>query len=159
MLLNKLIKCSNTCSSNARLFSALTAISPLDGRYSKQVNDLRPYYSEYALMKYRVQVEIEWFKVLFEHKIVSTDATQINAVKANHNDLANICKDFSIKDGERVKEIERTTNHDVKAIEYFLKEKFDEHAELSKLKEYLHFACTSEDINNLSYALMMHASL
>ena len=110
-------------------------------------------------MKYRVQVEIEWFKVLFDKKIVTGDPERISAVSNNHEDLAKIASGFSLEDGERVKEIERTTNHDVKAIEYFLKEKFDEHSELSQLKEYLHFSCTSEDINNLSYALMMHNSL
>ena len=107
-------------SSNGRLMN----ISPLDGRYSKQVDALRPYFSEYALMRMRVYVELEWYKRLFSHQIVQVDAQTATFVKKNEAFLDDIFAKFDEKDGERVKEIERTTNHDVKAIEYFLKEKF-----------------------------------
>ena len=137
----------------------MTSISPLDGRYAKQVNELRPYFSEFALMRFRVFVELEWYKRLFAEQIVSKDLKTIKSVESQHAYLDDIFKNFSIEDGERVKEIESTTNHDVKAIEYFLKEKFDQKKELAELKEYLHFSCTSEDINNLSYALMLHHSM
>lgn len=110
-------------------------------------------------MRFRVFVELEWYKRLFSEQIVSKDQNTINFVQSQHSYLDDIFNNFSIEDGERVKEIERTTNHDVKAIEYFLKEKFDQKKELGELKEYLHFSCTSEDINNLSYALMIHHSM
>ena len=110
-------------------------------------------------MRFRVYVELEWFKKLFAEKIVSKDPTQIATVKRQHAYLDSIFKNFSQEDGERVKTIEKTTNHDVKAIEYFLKEKFGQVDELEKLKENLHFSCTSEDINNLSYSLMMDRSM
>jgi len=139
--------------------SHLVSISPLDGRYSKQVDALRPYFSEFALMRFRVYVELEWYKRLFSEQIVTKDSSEINFIKSQHGHLDQIFKNFSQEDGLRVKEIERTTNHDVKAIEYLLKEKFEEKKDLANLKEYLHFSCTSEDINNLSYALMIHHSM
>ena len=138
----------------------LMAISPLDGRYAKAMDSLRPFFSEYALMRYRVKVELQWLRKLFTDKIVTQDSEKLDILKNNDDYLNKIFDDFSEKDGLRVKEIEKTTNHDVKAIEYFLKEKFDQGPEgLSKIKEYLHFSCTSEDINNLSYALMMSNAL
>lgn len=111
-------------------------------------------------MRYRVYVEIEWFKMLFDQKIVTEDQKQVDFIKSRHDKLDKIFNDFSVSNAERVKEIEKTTNHDVKAIEYFLKEEFDKIGEedLGKYKEYLHFSCTSEDINNLAYALMLHHS-
>jgi adenylosuccinate lyase len=131
---------------------ALTALSPLDGRYASKVEALRPIFSEFGLMHRRVQVEIEWLLALAaEPKIVELpafDATQVATLKA-------IAEDFSEADGERIKAIEATTNHDVKAVEYFIKEKIGADASLAQAKEFVHFACTSEDINNLSYALML----
>lgn len=136
----------------------LTAISPIDGRYARQSNDLRGYYSEYALMKYRVFVEVEWFKRLFQEQIATKSEKDIQMIFEQQAFLDKIVAEFSIEDAEKVKSIEGTTNHDVKAIEYFLKEKFDKNAELAKYKEFIHFSCTSEDINNLAYALMIHHS-
>lgn len=137
----------------------LTAISPIDGRYSKACHSLRAYFSEYALMRYRVQVELQWFSRLFQENIVHSDAATIARVQSQQQWLNKVFDEFSVEDGNRVKEIERVTNHDVKAIEYFLKEKFDTNEQLKDLKEYLHFSCTSEDINNLAYALMLHNSM
>lgn len=104
--------------------SPLTAISPIDGRYAKACNPLRAYFSEYALMRFRVYVELDWFKTLFKEQIVSQDKSLIANVLAQKDFMDSIFDNFSVEDGLRVKEIERTTNHDVKAIEYFLKEKF-----------------------------------
>ena len=136
----------------------LTAISPIDGRYARQSNDLRQFFSEYALIRYRVFVELEWFKRLFQEQITTKSETDIKLIIEQQEFLDKIFTDFSLEDAERVKTIEATTNHDVKAVEYFLKEKFDLQAELSKYKEFIHFSCTSEDINNLAYALMIHHS-
>ena len=131
---------------------ALTALSPLDGRYASKVEALRPIFSEFGLMHRRVQVEIEWLLALAaEPKIAELQpfhASQVATLKA-------IADDFSEADGERIKAIEATTNHDVKAVEYFIKEKIGADAGLAQAKEFVHFACTSEDINNLSYALML----
>ncbi|MFA6230261.1 MAG: adenylosuccinate lyase [Rhodanobacter sp.] len=130
----------------------LTALSPLDGRYASKVAQLRPIFSEFGLMHRRVRVEIEWLLALAaEPNIVELkafDTAQITALRA-------IADDFSMADGERIKSIEATTNHDVKAVEYFIKEKIGADAGLAQAKEFVHFACTSEDINNLSYALML----
>jgi len=130
----------------------LTALSPLDGRYAGKVEALRPIFSEFGLMHRRVHVEIEWLLALAaEPKITELppfDAAQVATLKA-------IASDFSAADGERIKAIEATTNHDVKAVEYFIKEKIGADAGLAQAKEFVHFACTSEDINNLSYALML----
>ena len=136
----------------------LTAISPVDGRYARQSHDLRQYFSEYALMKYRVFVEIEWFKRLFQEQITTKSEKDIQFIFEQQAFLDKIFNDFSLEDAERIKTIEATTNHDVKAVEYFLKEKFDLNPELAKYKEFIHFSCTSEDINNLAYALMLHHS-
>jgi adenylosuccinate lyase len=130
----------------------LTALSPLDGRYAGKVEPLRPIFSEFGLMHRRVRVEIEWLLALAaEPKIVELkafDAGQISELKA-------IADNFSEADGERIKAIEATTNHDVKAVEYFIKEQIGADVGLAQAKEFVHFACTSEDINNLSYALML----
>ena len=132
--------------------STLTAISPIDGRYASKVDALRPIASEFGLMRARVEVELAWIKSLASHPQIDEVAplseqaiTEIDA----------IVTDFSEDDGQRVKAIERTTNHDVKAIEYFIKEQFDNNPELRSISEFVHFACTSEDINNLSYSLML----
>ena len=131
---------------------ALTALSPLDGRYASKVEALRPIFSEFGLMHRRVQVEIEWLLALAaDPRIVELpafNAGQIDMLKA-------IATRFSVEDGNRIKAIEGTTNHDVKAVEYFIKERIGADAGLAQAKEFVHFACTSEDINNLSYALML----
>ena len=130
----------------------LTAISPIDGRYSSKVDALRPIFSEYGLIRYRVEVEVRWLQALAaEAKIIEVPALSAEAVKVLNGIIAN----FSEADAQAVKDIEKTTNHDVKAVEYFLKEKIKHNAELHAINEFIHFACTSEDINNLSYALML----
>jgi len=131
---------------------ALTAISPIDGRYADKVSALRPIFSEYGLIRYRVLVEVRWLQALAAHPQIS-EVPPFNAAATQA--LNAIAADFSEADAQRVKTIERTTNHDVKAVEYFLKEKIAGNTELEKVSEFFHFACTSEDINNLSYALML----
>jgi adenylosuccinate lyase len=132
--------------------NALTALSPLDGRYGSKTAVLRDYFSEYALIKYRVIVEIEWLKALGnEPAIAEVPEFSVEAIAL----LDGIADNFSVADAERVKAIEATTNHDVKAVEYFLKEKTSTHAEIAAVSEFIHFACTSEDINNLSHGLML----
>ncbi|MEQ1528518.1 MAG: adenylosuccinate lyase [Methylococcales bacterium] len=132
----------------------LTAISPIDGRYADKVTALRPIFSEYGLIRSRVEVEVRWLQALAAHgKIIEVSPFSETANQL----LNNIVSDFSEADAQRVKDIEKTTNHDVKAVEYLLKEKIAGHAELEKVSEFIHFACTSEDINNLSYALMLKA--
>lgn len=131
---------------------ALTAISPIDGRYANKVEDLRPIFSEYGLIRFRVLVEVRWLQALAKHPLI----TEVQAFSATADELLNnIIDQFSEADAQRVKDIEKTTNHDVKAVEYLLKEKIAGNAELEKVSEFIHFACTSEDINNLSYALML----
>lgn len=131
---------------------SLTAISPIDGRYASKVEDLRPIFSEFGLIRFRVQVEVRWLQALAKHKQI----TEVPNFSATANKaLDAIVTDFSEADAQRVKDIESTTNHDVKAVEYFLKEKIADNAELNAVSEFIHFACTSEDINNLSYALML----
>ncbi len=134
--------------------SELTAISPVDGRYGSKTAALKGLFSEYGLIKHRVLVEIRWFQALAAHP-------EITEVPALDNDamavLNGIFEHFSLSDAERIKTIERTTNHDVKAVEYFLKEKIQNNATLQASTEFLHFACTSEDINNLSHGLMLKA--
>jgi len=131
---------------------SLTTISPIDGRYADKVSALRPIFSEYGLIRYRVLVEVRWLQALAAHPQIS-EVPPFNAAATQA--LNAIAADFSEADAQRVKTIERTTNHDVKAVEYFLKEKIASNAELEKVSEFFHFACTSEDINNLSYALML----
>ena len=133
--------------------SPLTALSPLDGRYAGKVADLRPIFSEYGLIKARVTVEVRWLQML----AANSDIVEVPAFSADANAfLDKIVANFSEADAQRVKDIESTTNHDVKAVEYFLKEQVADHAELASISEFFHFACTSEDINNLSYALMLN---
>src|SRR3984957_4664900 len=130
----------------------LIALSPLDGRYAAKVEALRPIFSEYGLMHRRVLVEVRWLIALGDEKAIN-EVAPFSA--ASRNVLLTLASGFSLQDAERIKSIEATTNHDVKAIEYFIKEKIGGDAELAKAKEFVHFACTSEDINNLSYSLML----
>jgi adenylosuccinate lyase len=133
----------------------LTALSPLDGRYQTKTAELRPLFSEYGLIRHRVLVEIRWLLALGDHKKIK----EVPPFSAATQKLLNkIVADFSEVDARRVKEIEATTNHDVKAIEYFLKEKTRGNREIACCTEFIHFACTSEDINNLAYALMLKHS-
>lgn len=132
--------------------SPLTALSPLDGRYHGKVSALRPYFSEYALIRYRVQIEIEWFKALSQEPEIS----EVSAFSAKVVEyLDDLVTNFSEADAEAVKAIESRTNHDVKAIEYWLKQRLMQNAEIIAPLEFIHFACTSEDINNLSHGLML----
>lgn len=134
--------------------SALSAVSPIDGRYGSKTTELRSIFSEFGLIKYRVQVEIRWLQRLAAH----TEIAEVPALSSEANTLLNeLVANFSETDAARIKEIESTTNHDVKAVEYFIKEKIEQNAELAKITEFVHFACTSEDINNLSHALMLQA--
>jgi len=130
----------------------LNALSPVDGRYASKVDELRPIFSEFGLIKARVTVEVRWLQALSEHPNIAEVSEFSDAA---HAVLNSIVADFSQDDAARVKTIENTTNHDVKAVEYFLKEKIADNAELLAVSEFIHFACTSEDINNLSYALML----
>ncbi len=135
-------------------YSTLTALSPLDGRYADKVARLRPVFSEYGLIRYRVEVEVRWLQALAAHPGIA----EVRPFSTEtHRLLERIVADFAETDAQRVKTIETTTNHDVKAVEYWLKEKITGHAELQQVAEFMHFACTSEDINNLSYALMLQA--
>ncbi|MDK2777331.1 MAG: adenylosuccinate lyase [Pseudomonadota bacterium] len=134
--------------------SALTAISPIDGRYGSKTAQLRPIFSEFGLIRARVEVEIRWLQRLSSHQAIqevpafsATTMAQLDAIVEN----------FSETDALRVKAIEATTNHDVKAVEYFIKEQFADNQELQAVNEFVHFACTSEDINNLSHGLMLKA--
>ncbi len=132
--------------------SSLTAVSPVDGRYSSKTGDLRPIFSEFGLIRHRVLVEVRWLQALAGHEgILEVPALSEHA----HNILDAMIDNFWEEDAQRIKNIERTTNHDVKAVEYFLKEKVTGNRELEAVSEFIHFACTSEDINNLSYALML----
>jgi adenylosuccinate lyase len=132
--------------------SSLTAVSSVDGRYAGRTAGLRDIFSEYGLIRYRVTVEIRWFQAL----AASADFPQLTSLShAANTYLDTLVNDFGMEAAERVKTIEATTNHDVKAVEYYLKECFAKQDELSVFSEFIHFACTSEDINNLSYALMM----
>lgn len=134
--------------------SSLSAISPVDGRYGSKTASLRPIFSEFGLIKNRVIVEIRWLQKLAEN----TKVEEVPTLSADATALLDaIINDFSEEDALRVKEIESTTNHDVKAVEYFLKEKIANNAELLAITEFIHFACTSEDINNLSHALILKA--
>ena len=132
--------------------NSLTAISPIDGRYASKTAQLRPVFSEFGLIHSRVTVEIRWLQSLSRHPGIEEVPPFSAQTQAQ---LDAIVSDFSETDAERVKQIERTTNHDVKAVEYLIKEKFAGNAELERISEFVHFACTSEDINNLSHALML----
>ena len=132
--------------------NALTAISPIDGRYFDKTNTLSEIFSEFGLIKYRVLIEVKWLQSMADNDGI----TEVDAFSQEAADfLTNIASNFSLADAQAVKEIERTTNHDVKAVEYFLKDKVKGNAELNAVSEFFHFACTSEDINNLSHALML----
>jgi adenylosuccinate lyase len=131
--------------------SIIDAISPLDGRYASKLNQLKSIVSEFGLIKYRIKVELEWFKLMFS--IQDFNLPQLEKEQIEHIDA--IYTNFDVNEAQQVKEIESTTNHDVKAVEYYIKNKLKEHTKLSKYCENVHFACTSEDINNLSYALML----
>ncbi len=133
----------------------LTAVSPIDGRYASRANPLRDYVSEYGLMRYRVLVEIRWLEQLASEPGMPEVPAFSESATAR---LAEIAERFELSHAERIKEIEANTNHDVKAVEYFLKETFDQDPELSKAREFLHFACTSEDINNLAHALILKSA-
>ncbi|AYO37632.1 adenylosuccinate lyase [Serratia sp. P2ACOL2] len=135
--------------------SSLTAVSPVDGRYGDKVSALRAIFSEYGLLKFRVQVEVRWLQKL----ATCAEIKEVPAFDADANAfLDKIVAEFSEEDAQSIKTIERTTNHDVKAVEYFLKEKVDAIPALQAVSEFIHFACTSEDINNLSHALMLQTA-
>jgi adenylosuccinate lyase len=136
----------------ALLLNALTALSPLDGRYEKKISPLRVIFSEYGLIRSRVTIEVEWLKALAAEKSIP----EVAPFCAESQDLLRtIVESFSESDARRVKEIEAVTNHDVKAIEYFLKDRTRGNPDLARVAEFIHFACTSEDINNLAHALML----
>lgn len=132
--------------------TTLNALSPLDGRYQTKLDSLRPFFSEYALIKHRAWVEVEWLKALSAAKELQ-EIAPFSA--ATNKELDAAIANFSEADAAQVKAIEARTNHDVKALEYWLKEKFDANSEVKKASEFIHFACTSEDINNLSHGLML----
>ncbi|GAA5159518.1 adenylosuccinate lyase [Viridibacterium curvum] len=132
--------------------NTLTALSPLDGRYAGKVESLRPHFSEFGLIRNRVRVEVEWLKAL----AASSDIPEVKPFSAvTIAELDAVVANFSVADGDAIKAIEATTNHDVKAMEYWLKERFANNAEVAAASEFIHFACTSEDINNTSHALML----
>ena len=135
--------------------STLTAISPVDGRYDKKTSPLRPYFSEFALIYYRLLVEIRWLESLAENESIPEVAKM---TQENEDFLNNILKNFNEEEALKIKEYEKITNHDVKAIEYYLKEKLD-NSTLKNITSFIHFACTSEDINNLAYALMLKEAI
>ena len=135
--------------------STLRALSPADGRYSSKVEPLRDIFSEYGLIRFRVLVEVRWLQCLADHDGIA----ELPPLSSVMKDILNsIVDDFGIDDAERVKEIEATTNHDVKAVEYLIRERIGNGPETDALKDFLHFACTSEDINNLAYALMLRSA-
>ncbi|KAG6515090.1 hypothetical protein ZIOFF_025475 [Zingiber officinale] len=142
--------------SNWDLASNTTSLSPLDGRYMQKVKDLRPFFSEYGLIRYRVLVEVKWLQKLSQiPEIVEVPQFSQDA----HLFLEKIIDNFDINDAVEVKKIEKITNHDVKAVEYYLKQKCKSHPEIAKVLEFFHFACTSEDINNLAHALSLKEAL
>ncbi len=130
----------------------LSAISPIDGRYRSKTSQLDTIFSEFGLIKYRTIIEVEWLKAMSQNADI-VEVPKFSKSAVSH--LNDLIKDFSVENAQRVKEIEKTTNHDVKAVEYFLKESVGSNSELNAVSEFLHFACTSEDINNLSHALML----
>src|SRR2546428_9876162 len=135
--------------------SPLAALSPLDGRYARTVDALRGYFSEQALIRYRLRIELAWLEALAAERAIRELKPFSRATKAAFGRLV---KDFSERDAEHIKNIEAETNHDVKAIEYWLRSKLGTHREIQSAIEFVHFGCTSEDINNLSYALMLRES-
>ncbi|BAP57838.1 adenylosuccinate lyase [Thioploca ingrica] len=136
--------------------SSLTAISPLDGRYGNKTAGLRPIFSEFGLMRYRVLVEIRWLQFLAGHP----DIVEISPFsQESQTQLNHLVADFSVNEAQQIKAIEQRINHDVKAIEYFIRDQLMTNPELAKVTGFIHFACTSEDINNLAYALMLQAGM
>ena len=133
---------------------SLTAISPIDGRYARKTEILRTLFSEYGLLRHRLLIEVRWLQTLSNCDDI-TEVAQFDA--ATNSLLDNIVSQFDPAEAQRIKEIEKTTNHDVKAVEYYLREKITGHATLEQVSEFIHFGCTSEDINNLSHALMLKA--
>lgn len=133
-------------------FDNLTSISPIDGRYSAKTGPLKRIFSEYGLIKYRLLIEVRWLEAMSKNSQIS-EVPEFSL--KSKNVLSNIVDNFSLADAKVIKEIEKTTNHDVKAVEYYLKEKVSSNPELQNVNEFIHFACTSEDINNLSHALML----
>jgi adenylosuccinate lyase len=132
--------------------SSLTAVSPIDGRYGSKTEDLRPIFSEFGLIRHRVLIEVRWLQALADHPGIP----EVPALSGHAANILNgIAEGFSEEDAHRIKNIERTTNHDVKAVEYFIKERIAGNSELEAVSEFIHFGCTSEDINNLAYALML----
>ena len=139
---------------NAPSSSQLANISPIDGRYASKTTSLREIFSEWGLISARVLVEVRWLQSLAENPAIG----EMPELSADANELLEkIISDFDIEQAQSIKDIERVTNHDVKAVEYYLKEKIKDNAELDQKKEFIHFACTSEDINNLSHAIMLQA--
>lgn len=133
-------------------YDTITAISPIDGRYSDKTKDVKYIFSEFGLIKYRLSIEIKWLQQMSANENI-LEVTKFTL--ADNNFLDSIIANFSIADALNIKAIEKNTNHDVKAVEYFLKEKIAKNKSLAKFIEFIHFACTSEDINNLAYALML----
>lgn len=132
--------------------SPLTAISPIDGRYADKTQSLRPFFSEYGLLRARVEVELRWIHILADN----AEITEVPKLSSAAEDFINhLITSFSVEDAAEIKAIELETNHDVKAVEYFIKRKFKANSELHKVNEFVHFACTSEDINNTSYGIML----
>src|SRR5260221_419987 len=135
--------------------SPLTALSPLDGRYADKTRGLQDHFSEFALIRLRVRIEAEWLKALADEPAFTALASLSTPARAALDQAA---AGFSLADAERVKALEATTNHDVKAVEYWLRERFAGNPELAASAEFIHFACTSEDINNLAHALMVNGA-
>jgi adenylosuccinate lyase len=133
----------------------LKALSPVDGRYANKVNSLRGIFSEYGLIRYRVLVEVRWLQCMADEAAIEELSPPSSIMKTLLNSIVD---DFSSDDAERVKSIEATTNHDVKAVEYFIREKIGDGPDAGNLSEFIHFGCTSEDINNLAYALMLRSA-
>ena len=141
-----------TITSSARSLTELNALSPLDGRYAEKTAPLRPIFSEFGLIRNRVRVEVEWLIALSQHPSIP----EVPAFSPKHIDVLNrIWQEFDETEAQSIKDIEKTTNHDVKAVEYFLKDKTRAHPRIHAVNEFYHFACTSEDINNLSHGLML----
>ncbi|SET09548.1 adenylosuccinate lyase [Thorsellia anophelis] len=132
--------------------TTLSAISPIDGRYGDKTSNLKAIFSEFGLLKYRVTVEVKWLQMLSKTDLIK-EVPSFN--QATNEFLDSIITNFTIEEAQKIKEIEKTTNHDVKAVEYYLKDKIKDQPELNSISEFIHFACTSEDINNLSHALML----
>ena len=129
--------------------NSLLSLSPLDGRYRAKCEELNPYFSEFGLIKYRLIIEISWLKALCKCPKIE----ELRGIDTQNLDI--LVDNFNVEDAQRIKDIEKTTNHDVKAVEYFIKENVEQKEHLKPLLEFIHFACTSEDINNLAYSLML----